>query len=544
MRVALKLHRQVILQRPLNRQHVAPRRYAGAVGDPENMRIDRLRGVTEGDVQHHVGGLAANAGKRLQGCARIRHRARVALDQDLAERDDIARLLPEQPDRPDRLDQPLFAKRDHCRRCRGAREKPARGLVHARIGGLSAEHNGNQKREGIGMFQLARRCRIGRLKAAENFCLAGEIKGSAHLPPMPPDAAAGKGHACFQRIAHVLFFGINRRFGVVPDVANRRGGKGRVPMHICYPGGALQRDPVSGSWVFDPGFGPASVALKLEKATPGGVSVLRDAQGRERARGALSYDTPLRLLRGNGGCIGVERVEIGAVTVIVPTEPLEPGFAYLQAEAPAPPLLRFGAAALAQLAALGAGAMIATKQGALPVEWLRPGDKVLTRDHGYRPLLSVARLEGVDARAEAMPFWLPADAFGAHKPQRPLLVTPGQRVLIAAPELRLMFGEGEMLARVDTLAATFGIAPEPRALVPRLFVLICAAQEVVLVDGLWFDTALATPDLLAAFPPSDRATLAQTLGTDHATPARNGLDARGLAALACPALPGRRWLAA
>ena len=43
----------------------AARRQPGAVGDAEDVRVHRDRRLAEGDVQHHVGGLAADAGQRL-----------------------------------------------------------------------------------------------------------------------------------------------------------------------------------------------------------------------------------------------------------------------------------------------------------------------------------------------------------------------------------------------------------------------------------------------------------------------------------------------
>ena len=59
-------------------------RQAGAIRDAENMRIDGDRGLAEGDVEHHVGRLAADAGQRLERRARARHLAAVLGEQALA----------------------------------------------------------------------------------------------------------------------------------------------------------------------------------------------------------------------------------------------------------------------------------------------------------------------------------------------------------------------------------------------------------------------------------------------------------------------------
>ena len=45
------------------------RRQVGAVGDAEDMRVHRDGRLAERDVQHHIGGLAADAGQRFQRLA-------------------------------------------------------------------------------------------------------------------------------------------------------------------------------------------------------------------------------------------------------------------------------------------------------------------------------------------------------------------------------------------------------------------------------------------------------------------------------------------
>ena len=46
------------------------------------MRVDREGLLAEGGVEHHVGGLAADAGERLQFLAGARHCAAVAVEVD------------------------------------------------------------------------------------------------------------------------------------------------------------------------------------------------------------------------------------------------------------------------------------------------------------------------------------------------------------------------------------------------------------------------------------------------------------------------------
>jgi len=81
MRVAEVLRRHGLDEAVLDRARVLARRHAGAVGDAEDMRIDRDRRFAEGDVEHDVGGLAPDARQLLQLLARSRHLAAVLGDQ-------------------------------------------------------------------------------------------------------------------------------------------------------------------------------------------------------------------------------------------------------------------------------------------------------------------------------------------------------------------------------------------------------------------------------------------------------------------------------
>lgn len=291
-------------------------------------------------------------------------------------------------------------------------------------------------------------------------------------------------------------------------------------MKFCYPIDVLWRDPLGGAFSLAAGRAAAEMVFMLDTCSPEGLAILRDAEGRERARGPYATEATMRLRAEDGTELQLERIEFGALSFYAASARLLPGQTYAPVRAASQPVLNMGQPGLTDLAAVGAGAMVATLEGELPAEWLRPGDRVLTRDNGYRPLVAAALVAAPGAAPDGAPFWLPADAFGPHQPQRPVLVAPAQRVLVAAPELQLWFGDSEMFARGGALAAAFGIAPDPGEREARLFALFCAAQEVILVDGLWLETALPTPALLAAFDPAARAELTLALARDHATPAR------------------------
>jgi hypothetical protein len=106
MRVQLEFGGHVVLDGAFDLHDVAARRDAGAVADAEDVGVDGLRGVAEPHVEDHVRGLAPDARQRLERRAGGRHLAAVLLDQDAGELQDVLRLVAEEADRLDVLDQP------------------------------------------------------------------------------------------------------------------------------------------------------------------------------------------------------------------------------------------------------------------------------------------------------------------------------------------------------------------------------------------------------------------------------------------------------
>ena len=84
MRVAPERAGARLVQLQFDRERVLAARQAGAVADAEDVGVDREGLVPEGGVEHDVGGLAADAGQRLQRGAVVGHLAAMVADQRLA----------------------------------------------------------------------------------------------------------------------------------------------------------------------------------------------------------------------------------------------------------------------------------------------------------------------------------------------------------------------------------------------------------------------------------------------------------------------------
>lgn len=142
-----------------------------------------------------------------------------------------------------------------------------------------------------------------------------------------------------------------------------------------------------------------------------------------------------------------------------------------------------------------AGTRIDTPRGPVPVELLRPGDLVRTRDHGPRPLrwlgLSTRRAAGADA-----PVCIAAGALGLHDA---LELSPNHRVMIADAAAELYFAEAEVLVRARDLAGRAGISRREDGRPVRYLHLLFDRHEIVLGNGLWSESYHPGPETMTGF---------------------------------------------
>ena len=125
-----------------------------AVADAEDVRVHGHGGLTESHVEHHIGGLAAYAGKGFQLFAGSGYCACVQLNQHAAGLHQMLGLAAVQAYGLDVALQPLKPQIQNGLRSVGNRKKLARGLVHPYVGGLGRQQHGGQQLEHRGVFQL------------------------------------------------------------------------------------------------------------------------------------------------------------------------------------------------------------------------------------------------------------------------------------------------------------------------------------------------------------------------------------------------------
>lgn len=113
------------------------------------------------------------------------------------------------------------------------------------------------------------------------------------------------------------------------------------------------------------------------------------------------------------------------------------------------------------------GTLIDTPQGPRPIEDLRAGDRVLTRDNGEQVIQWAGQRElalGLDEQARHLrPIRLRKDCLGPGLPDRDLLLSPMHRVLIKDPVLSLITGHDEVFCAAKHLVNGQTILSEPMA---------------------------------------------------------------------------------
>ncbi len=135
--------------------------------------------------------------------------------------------------------------------------------------------------------------------------------------------------------------------------------------------------------------------------------------------------------------------------------------------------------------------MIATPRGEMPVEALRAGDRVFTRDNGIQEICW-AGSKSLDAAVLAqMPQYQPvlvrAGSLGNGMPERDLLLSPNHRMLMTGEAASLYFEEIEVLSAVKHLTQVPGIDAVETTQVTYLHLLF-DRHEVVLSNGAWTES--------------------------------------------------------
>lgn len=134
------------------------------------------------------------------------------------------------------------------------------------------------------------------------------------------------------------------------------------------------------------------------------------------------------------------------------------------------------------------GTVISTPRGERPVEDLRVGDRVVTRENGTRAVrwvgsrvLSYAQLV---VRPHLKPIFFRQSSLGPGLPERDLMVSPNQRVLVSNDRTALFFSEREVLVAAKHIVSTSHVR-QVDVLGVTYFQMLFDGHETVMANGVW-----------------------------------------------------------
>jgi Ca2+-binding RTX toxin-like protein len=148
------------------------------------------------------------------------------------------------------------------------------------------------------------------------------------------------------------------------------------------------------------------------------------------------------------------------------------------------------------------GARILTQWGERPVESLRLGDLVVTRDHGLQPIRWVGK-RSVPGLGDFAPISIASSVMGG---QEALLVSPQHRVLFTGYQAELLFGESEVLIAAKHMVNGRDVTVSPRDAVTYIHIMF-DRHEIIYADGIGTESFYAGDMALGAIDAAAREEL-------------------------------------
>ena len=124
------------------------------------------------------------------------------------------------------------------------------------------------------------------------------------------------------------------------------------------------------------------------------------------------------------------------------------------------------------------GTILLSQDGEIPVEFLSPSDRIITRDAGMVQLQAIRRRRII---GRAISF--AAGSLGHTRPEQDLILPAGQMVLIRDWRAAAMFGRPQAMVRADALvdgAFICDLGPQKMT----VYQLECADQHVLYAGGM------------------------------------------------------------
>jgi hypothetical protein len=303
--------------------------------------------------------------------------------------------------------------------------------------------------------------------------------------------------------------------------------------------GVNQGDPLGPPEALEPGdiyrlaAGTPAAALSL-RAGPAG-SIVADGSALGRPGAPVATLARCRLMGPYGDAVDILLIDAGGTLAVLPLSPLAAGVDYtLLAVEPPPPDVR-----LADLVtvAFARGTRITLADGQpCAIENLRPGDRVLTRDHGRQPLRHIGR---ATLRAVG-PFAPVVISRGTLGNGGDLVVSPHHRIFLYLRERAPGLPTAELLVQAKHLCDGETVFVREGGYVDY-FSLVFDRHEIIYAEGIPAESLMVNEATLTRLPAELAAELrARFPGLSHTQHFGTEADRRAIGALGPVLPPGRR----
>ncbi|GAA6206853.1 hypothetical protein NBRC116601_01460 [Cognatishimia sp. WU-CL00825] len=157
------------------------------------------------------------------------------------------------------------------------------------------------------------------------------------------------------------------------------------------------------------------------------------------------------------------------------------------------------------------GTLIETPNGALPIQQLREGDLVQTKDNGAQEIQWIGSRKMTGARLFALPKLRPIrikpGALGANWPMQELIVSPEHRVLVRGEVARALFNTPEVLVSARQLENGHSIGVDYRLREVTYVHLLLPRHEILFANGIETESFHPANTALSSLGTEDRSRL-------------------------------------
>lgn len=179
------------------------------------------------------------------------------------------------------------------------------------------------------------------------------------------------------------------------------------------------------------------------------------------------------------------------------------------------------------------GTTFTTSNGVKPIEALRPGDMLITKDHGAQPIRWVwARTQTSGAiknnpALNAIRF--SKGSLGDGLPHKALMMSKHHRVLLSSKAAQRMYGATDLLIPAKDLLGIDGVDLAPLGQSITYYHILMDTHEIIFADGVAAESLFVGTEVLKSLPQETLDELSLIFGSDWPDFVKNTKPARTFA---------------